>query len=295
MSMRILRAGLLALSAAALTIGLGSCGKVAEGGDEAFFDSNTNWLSRCLDDTECNGSLRCYCGMCTKPCGQEDECNLLSGAQCAQSGEQVCGGQASAGGLCVLQCTGSSDCGPGFDCSAGLCVAQPCVTPGALSWDNVLQYINADLATADLEDRPYLRYIALGNGSEDDSQSGRCGVSMDLKRDAVIKLLNAVSIDARIRGPVWIDAGYRILRIDLRDFQWDRRILVGGDYTDAWEALVDKDPYALAFTGDDAGDAVADTGSSIPVILADSFIAIATQPQVYYALMDLPEQLDQFL
>ncbi|HEU4578056.1 MAG TPA: hypothetical protein VFS67_07370, partial [Polyangiaceae bacterium] len=105
----------------------------------------------------------------------------------------------------------------------------------------------------------------------------------------------ALSIDARARAPLWVDAGSRILRIDLRDFEWDRRILAGGDYVDAWEALVDKDPYALAFTGDDADDAAADTGTAIPVILADSFIAIATQPEVYYALMALPEQLDQFL
>jgi hypothetical protein len=295
MSIGMLRAGLLALSTLGVTIALGSCGKVADGGEEAFFDSNTNWLSRCLDDGECSGSLRCYCGMCTKPCGQDNECNLLSGAQCAQSGEDVCGEQASAGGLCVLQCTGGSDCGDGFDCSAGQCVPRPCVTPGALSWDDVFQGISSDLARAAADDRLYFRYITLGNGSQDGSQSDRCGVPTEVKREAVIKLLNALSISALALDPVWVDADKRILRIDLRDFQWDRRILAGGDYTDAWEALVDKDPYALAFTGDDADAAAADTGTSIPVILADSFIAIATQPEVYYALMGLPEQLDQYL
>jgi hypothetical protein len=111
----------------------------------------------------------------------------------------------------------------------------------------------------------------------------------------VAKLLNALSIDARPRGLLWVDAGQRVVRIDLRDFQWDRRILAGGDYADAWEALVDKDPYALAFAGADADDAASDTGTQIPVILADSFIAIATQPEVYYALMNFPEQLDRYL
>ena len=169
------------------------------------------------------------------------------------------------------------------------------MTSGALTWDDVFRFINADLVQADSEDRAYFRYITLGNGSEDGSQSGRCGVSTDVKRAAVIRLLNALSIDARARASVWVDVDSRILRIDLRDFQWDRRILAGGDYPDAWEALVDKDPYALAFAGADADDAAADTLTSIPVILADSFIAIATQPEVYYALMNLPEQLDQFL
>jgi hypothetical protein len=291
----MLRAGLLALSAVALTIGLGSCGKVAGDGEDAFFDSNTNWLSRCLDDSECSGSLRCYCGMCTKPCGQDDECNLLSDAQCARSGEQVCGGQASAGGLCVLQCTSSSECGDGFDCGAGQCVPKPCATSGALTWDEVFQDVDADLARADPDDRLYYRYIALANGSEDGSPSGRCGVSTDVKRDAVIKLLNALSTSTPARRPVWVDAGNRVSRIDLRYFNWDRPITAGGVYPDAWEALVDKDPYALAFTGADADQAAVDTATNIPVILADSFIGIATRPEVYYALMDFPEQLDQYL
>jgi hypothetical protein len=293
--MGILRGGLLALGAVALTIGLGSCGKVADGGEGAFFDSNTNWLSHCLDDSECNGSLRCYCGMCTKPCGQDNECALLGGARCAQSGEDVCGEQASAGGLCVLECTVGSECGDDFNCIAGQCVPKPCVTVGALSWDEVFRDINDDLAQADAEDRLYRRYITLGNASGDGAQSGRCGVSNDVKRDALSKLLNALSIDGQSNAPAWLDAGQRLLQIDLRNLDWDRQMLVGDAYPDKWEALVNQDPYALAFTGDDADDAVADTGTSMPVMLADSFIAITTQPNVYYGLLGIPEQLDQYL
>ena len=295
MSIGIPRAFVLALGALALTMGLGSCGKAADGGPDALFDSNTNWLSRCSDDVQCNGSLRCYCGMCTKPCGQDTECNLLGGAQCAQSGEEVCGTRASAGGLCVLECTASDDCGYGFDCNAGQCVPRPCETVGALTWDQVFQDINADLAGIGAEDRPYQRYIALGNGSGDDPRGAGCGVSTDVKRDAVTKLLNALSIQAQPQQPEWVDAGQRVLRIDLRDFSWDRQITVGGAYSDEWEALVAKDPYALSFAGADADDAMVDTGTSVPVMLADSFVAITTQPDVYYGLLDIPEQLDQYL
>jgi len=117
MSIKVLRVWFLALSALALALGLGSCGKVAEGNEE-LFDSNTNWLLRCREDEHCTGSLRCYCGICTKPCGENSECGLLSGAECAESGESLCGEQASAGGLCVLACTGDLDCGAGFSCSA---------------------------------------------------------------------------------------------------------------------------------------------------------------------------------
>jgi hypothetical protein len=295
MSIGVLRAGLLALSAVALSIGLGSCGKVADGGEEAFFDSNTNWLSRCIDDDECNGSLRCYCGMCTKPCGQDNECSLLGGSQCAQSGEDVCGEQASAGGLCVLKCAVDSECGDGFNCSAGQCVPKPCVTLGALTWDEVFQDINADLLAADQDDRPYYRYIALGNGSGDGPQNGHCGVSTEVKRNAVAKLLNALTIDGRSHQPAWVHADGRVLRIDLRDLSWDRQITVGGAYSDEWEALVAKDPYALPFAGADADAAMADTGTAVPVMLADSFIAITTQPDVYYGLLEIPERLDQYL
>jgi len=290
MSITVLRICGLGLSLLTLGLALGSCGKVAEG-DTALLDSNTNWLMRCTEDQQCSGALRCYCGICTKPCGQNSECRLLDGAECAESGESLCGEQAGAGGLCVLACSDDASCGPGFNCSSGQCVPRPCAAAPIRSWDDVYQSINADLARSDADDTPYLRYFELGNSSGDEESAGTCGLELSVKRQALTKLINSLSIDASVEVPTAIDVNERLYRIDLRDFAWDRPISVGGQlYTDGWEALIASDPYALSFTGADADDAISDTGTAVPVVLVDSFIAAATEPEVYYGFVGIEQR-----
>jgi hypothetical protein len=291
MSIKILRVAVLA-SILLLALGLGSCGKVADG-DPAVFDSNTNWLLRCRDDEQCNGSLRCYCGICTKPCGSSSECGLLGGAECAESGESLCGDQASAGGLCVLGCKQDVDCGAGFDCKAGQCVPKPCARPNGHDWDMVFQAVASDLALQPVDDTPYLRYFELGTGSLDSDAGDSCGLALSVKRQALSKLLNSLSLEGTLTPPTPIDGDeQRIYRIDLRDYSWDRLIALNGQlYNDAWEALVASDPYALSFTGDDADEAIVATGTTVPLVLVDSFIAAATQPSVYYALLGMDQGL----
>ncbi|MEO8179556.1 MAG: hypothetical protein ABI895_12055 [Deltaproteobacteria bacterium] len=287
--MKILRVCFCTLSALALGLALGSCGKVADG-DTSLLDSNTNWLMRCTEDQQCSGALRCYCGICTKPCGQNSECGLLDGAECAESGERLCGEQAGAGGLCVLACTDDANCGSGFNCRSGQCAPKPCATAPNRSWDDVYQSINADLARSDVEDTPYLRYFELGNSSGDEDSGGACGLELSVKRQALTKLINSLSIDASVENPTAVNVNERLYRIDLRDFAWDRPISIAGqEYADGWEALIASDPYALSFIGDDAEDARADTGTLVPVLLVDSFIAAATEPEVYYGFVDIEQ------
>jgi hypothetical protein len=290
MSSTLLRIAGLGLSALALAFALGSCGKVADD-SPGLFDSNTNWLLRCSDDLQCDGSLRCYCGICTKPCGQNSECGLLKGAQCAESGEILCGEQASAGGLCVLSCQQSSDCGDGFNCTSGQCVPKACVTLGARDWDEVFASIRDSLTRADPADAPYLRYFTIGNSSGDTDSAGGCGVEPEIKRQALGKLLNSLSLNPILSAPV----GDRLFRIDLRDYNWNRPVQVRGGHRDVWEALVANDPYAVSFTGDAADEVIAATGTLVPVLLVDSFIATATEPAVYYGLLDVPELPVPFL
>jgi hypothetical protein len=293
MSITVLRICGLGLSLLTLGLALGSCGKVAEG-DTALLDSNTNWLMRCSDDLQCDGSLRCYCGICTKPCGQSSECGLLSGAECAESGQSLCGQDASAGGLCVLTCQQSSDCGAGFNCTTGQCVPKPCVTLRARDWDEVFGLLRANLTEADPEDAPYLRYFAIGNSSGDTDSAGGCGVEPEVKHQALSKLLNSLSLNPVLTAPTWVEDG-RLFRIDLRDYDWDRPVQVNGGHSDVWEALVANDPYAVSFVGEDADEVVATTATLAPILLVDSFIATATEPEVYYGLLDVPELPVPFL
>jgi hypothetical protein len=287
MNRKLLHIWLLTQSSLGLALTIGSCGKVAE--PAPLYDSNTNWLLRCSADGQCSGSLRCYCGICTKPCGQDAECGRLKGAQCEESGEVLCGERASAGGLCVLGCTQNSECGGGFDCTQGQCVPQPCAAGQSYDWDDVFQIVNQDLAQADAEDQPYYRYIAIGNDTST-AEDGGCGLRIEFQRQALIKLVNSLSINAAVEAPVPIDAAEQIARIDLRDYVWEREIFLGGQtYPDAWEALSASSAYALPFIGDAADDAAADTATATPILMADALIAAATEPSVYYALLDISQ------
>lgn len=277
------------LGGLALAGALGSCGKVAEEG-ELRFDSNTNWLKRCETDDGCSGALRCYCGQCTQPCSQNDECGLLAGAECAPSGGPVCEGGESAGGLCVLGCTGNDECGFDFTCT-GQCVPKPCRT-GSYTWDDVYEAVAADLSGLDAEDALFARYFSLANRWS----SAPCDWSITAEAQALSKLVNSLSGDAAITAPLPIDRDQTLFRVDLRDYGWDESVIVDGEaYEDVWEALVQNNPYALPFVGDDVGDAAAYTGASVPVMFASTFIATATEPDVYYAVAGVPERLDVLL
>lgn len=269
---------------------LGSCGKVAEE-QELQLDSNTNWLKRCDSDDACSGALRCYCGQCTQPCAQNDECGRLAGAECAASGSPVCEDGVSAGGLCVLACAGDDACGFDFTCTEGQCVPRPCRT-GSYTWDDVFEAVADDLRRLDADDAPFARYFSLANRWS----SAPCDWSITAEGQALSKLVNSLSNDASITAPVIVDQEETLFRIDLRDYVWDVPVVVDGvAYDDAWEALVRRNTYALPFLGDDAESAVADTGTTVPVMFVSAFIATATEPDVYYALAGVPQRLDAWL
>jgi len=290
------RCSILALGALTLSLALSSCGKVADR-NQLQLDSNTNWLVSCEADQQCSGSLRCYCGQCTQPCAQDDQCGLLSGAVCAESGEAVCGQQASPGGLCVLDCTRNEECGNNFSCNAGQCVPVPTTSPSMpcssgvfQDWDELYLLIANDLSGQDIDERRFSRYVSLG----DRYLESDCSSAVTAQRQALNKILNSLSIRSSIGQPIAVDREERLYRIDLRDYGWDRSITLNGTgFGDAWEALAASNPYAVPFVGDDADDVVSSTGARVPVMMASSLIAFASTPEVYYALLDIPEDLSQ--
>ena len=283
-----LRVFVAAFAALALAGGVESCGKAADPDEDLQIDSNTNWLMRCETDDQCSGSLQCFCGQCSQPCSQTDECGMLEGAQCSPSGDGACDGRATSGGLCVLACTGDDQCGADFSCSAGQCVPRPCAV-NIQTWDDVLAMIASDLAAQDSADTLSLRYVSLANHYAETS----CGATMTAERQALFKLVNSLSRAASIVVPVQVDAGETLYRIDLRDYEWDQPTVIGGQYfTDVWEGLAANNPYAVTFTGDDADDAIIDSGTTVPVMFANSLVALATQPDVYAAILGLPDTED---
>jgi hypothetical protein len=276
-----------ALAGGVLALALGSCGKVGEEG-KLQIDSNTNWLMRCGSDNECSGSLRCYCGQCSQPCSESNECGLLAGAECAASGGAVCTNEPSVGGLCVLGCSEDADCGPDFTCTERQCVPKPC-TGGYQSWDEVLAMVAADTNTLDTDDATFTRYVSLANRWS----YGACGRTLTAERQGLSKLLNSLSRSTVITTPTPVDADETLYRINLRDYEWDQTILIANTfYRDAWEAIATNNPFAVPFAGEDADDAVASTDTSIPLMFANSFIATATRPDIYYAILGTEDTYD---
>ena len=73
------------------------------------------------------------------------------------------------------------------------------------------------------------------------------------------------------------------MRIDVRDLRWTREL---------WEVLVLAYPYGLQHSGVAASSVYKLSGTRLPYVRADWFVAQASRPPLYYALLQLPETLD---
>lgn len=158
--------------------------------------------------------------------------------------------------------------------------------------DDLYAMIANDLARVDADDAPFTRYLSLANQANADG----CGPVLDGARAALDKLVNSVSSNSSLTQPVAIDVDGTLYRIDLRDYDWDRPTTVDRTtFLDAWEAIIASSAYAVPFVGDDADDAVADTGTTVPVLFGDAFTATVATAPLYYALLGIPENIDDFL
>jgi hypothetical protein len=168
----------------------------------------------------------------------------------------------------------------------------PVGTPCFLGGDDTYAIIANDLARLDADDAAFVRYLSLA----DQANADGCGPGLDASRAALDKLVNSLSLDSSLTPLVPINADLTVYRLDLRDYTWDRPIeLDGTTFVDGWEAIIASSVYAVPFVGDDADDAVADTGTTVPVLFADAFVAAAATAPLYYALLDIPENIDDFL
>jgi len=178
------------------------------------------------------------------------------------------------------------------------------------NYDDLYQEISIDLARLDADDALTTRYISLTNRF----QAGVCatGTALDRDRDALAKLVNALSTETTVEPPIPIDRDETIFRINLEDYGWDAASVdnVGGagvdvvdangnivNFVDKWEAIVANNVYAVPFVGDDADSAVQDSGTLVPVMFADSLLDVASIGNLYYALIDVDvtQTLDNFI
>jgi hypothetical protein len=168
----------------------------------------------------------------------------------------------------------------------------PATSCGFHSSDDVYALIAADLAQRDADDTAFTRYLTLAN----EANANGCGAALDGSRAALNKLVNSLSLDASVTQLLPIDADLTTYRLDLRDYAWDRSVEVNGiGFADAWEAIVASSPYAIPYVGDDADDAVADSGTTVPVLFGNAFVAAATEASTYYGVLGIPGNVDDFL
>jgi mono/diheme cytochrome c family protein len=181
-----------------------------------------------------------------------------------------------------------------------------------LSYSDLYVEIANDLQRLDADDALTTRYISLTNRFN----AGVCatGTALDRDRDAIAKLINALSTETTVEPPVPINDEETIYRINLEDYGWDAAtvddfpnvgdigvdVVIDGvvqNFPDKWEAIVANNVYAVPFVGEDADQAVLDSGTLVPVMFADALLDVASIGNLYYALIDVDVQntLDNFI
>jgi serine/threonine-protein kinase len=172
---------------------------------------------------------------------------------------------------------------------------QVCDNNPPLSFDQLYEDVARDLSRADDRDKPFLRYLSLGNRAG----AGECtNTAMDLERQGLTKLINSLSIDPDVFVPEAVDEEQTLFQIDIRELQWDRAIDFNGQtFDDVWEAIAQNNPYAVPFIGDEADDARADAETDFPVMFVDSFTNTAAIGNLYYSIIDVDvnQTLDDFI
>jgi len=162
-------------------------------------------------------------------------------------------------------------------------------------FDQLYEDVATDIGREDADDQVNFRYIALSNRFT----AGVCAdTALDNDRQALIKMVNMLSVETSVETPFEVNRDRTLYRIDLRDYGWDRAISVNGvAFTDVWEAIAVNNAYAVQFEGDDAQSAIDDSGTNFPVMLADSMLDAATIGNLYYAIIgvDVNATIDDFI
>ncbi|HYT89974.1 MAG TPA: c-type cytochrome domain-containing protein, partial [Gemmataceae bacterium] len=139
----------------------------------------------------------------------------------------------------------------------------------------VQRLILADLQAVEPRHRQFVRYFTLAHLANE----GLPEKDLQTTRQALSKLVNSLSWHQRIVRPTPIDPGQTIFRIDRRHYKWNAA---------QWDRLVAAYPYRLAGNSPEVKALAASTGTELPYLRADWFIATASRPPLYQDLLQLP-------
>jgi serine/threonine-protein kinase len=134
-------------------------------------------------------------------------------------------------------------------------------------------------------DQPFQRYFTLTHLHNNPSVSDQ-----DLRwhRAALAKAVNSLSWKPAIVVPRALDKDETVFAVDLRDLDWERRRV--------WDEVSKHYPYGLKLDGHReeqtrsvAAEVYRLSGTDLPVLRADWFVAAATRPPLYHTILDLPD------
>ncbi len=164
-----------------------------EGDSPTVSDSNTNWLLACRDNRDCQGGLRCLCGICTEACAVDNECTAAGeGARCVSTEVGVAADRCTGRGyddvarICAVTCETTNTCSaPEQACVQNLC-EEPLMSLSdaasvadaeldAMSTDASLLdsgALDADVIDASTRDADVIDASALDGGTSDSALDG---------------------------------------------------------------------------------------------------------------------------
>jgi len=134
-------------------------------------------------------------------------------------------------------------------------------------------------------DQQFQRYFTLTHLHNNPSVSDQ---DLRWQRAALAKVVNSLSWKPGIVVPRALDKDETVFAVDLRDLDWERRRV--------WEEVSRHYPYGLKLDGHReeqtrsvAAEVYRLSGTDLPVLRADWFVATATRPPLYHTILDLPD------
>ena len=175
------------------------------------------------------------------------------------------------------------------------------ITVGAPDWnvqhdinfittDTILDTIRAHLESLDPFDRPSARYFTMTHLYN----AGESSETLSDYRIALSKLVNSLSWKFEITNPTPIDEAQTIFHIDLRRYEWNTTTEVWPQIEQVYPYNIAYDPKTQAGLFEKLTQLQTETGSTVPFVHLDWFLATASLPPLYHDILDLP-QTDRIL
>jgi hypothetical protein len=161
--------------------------------------------------------------------------------------------------------------------------------------DELVGILASDLYAQPAEARRFTRYLSVANFQHLDAPGLKPSYYISPSqrgRLAVTKLANSLSSRPEPSIPVSVDDARLLQRIDLRAYGWDRPVSVDGvQYVDGWEAIVAHAALAVELQSESPEALPGVSGTRVPWLFANDFVAAASSGNTYYELLGLPGTL----